>query len=149
MTSIIYMIKCVFILTIFWFVSLGVISFLPESKRPNNADEGYSLVSQRTGDAGELVKRMDVVLNEVNDLKKNYGDIRRMLSGGTASKLSSEVLSDSSASGSTLSFNDPSPLYEKTRRLLEIDLKELWYNVRAKTGNIADGDMAQIREVYK
>jgi len=160
MVSMSYFAKCIFSIIVLWFLFLGLMSFLPSSKDNSISDggsENYNMPSSlgRDRDSAEILKRIDDALREIHILKKNNAEMKRLLSGDTSkvyAPLSEEVKEEdlnSLGAGQHSRPQEPSQLYEKSRRLLELDLKEMWYSVRAKSDSIGDTDMKQINDIYK
>lgn len=132
------MIKYFSFFILLWLSTLGLMSFIVPSRDVGEELRVDPITLVKSEEAAQLVKRIESVLREVNDLRTNYKQIRHMLS-----PTHEEFIDPPSIP------LIPSAQYERTRRLLEIDLKEMWYTVKAKTGNIGEPDMTQIREVYQ
>jgi len=124
--------------------------------------------SETIADSAELLRRLDDAFREFQALKDNNIEMKKIISHYISSTKNNEgELGDGISNNdllppdllASLNKNDnsikphnngePSVEYEKTRRLLELDLKEFWYNVRSKNLNIGETDMKQIEEVYK
>ena len=152
MVSMSYFVKCIFLIIVLWFLVIGLMSFLPSSRESNGGGlEDYLPSSRalRSSDSSEVLKRIDNALKEIHILKKNNAEMKRLLSGDNSKNVA--PISDEAKGEDWNNPNSPglSPAYEKSRRLLELDLKEMWNSVRAKSANIGEADMEQIEDIYK
>lgn len=147
-----YIIKGFFGAILVWFLFLGVLSVFPVQNTNHVGDEGFLQANQEN--SAELLKRIDVALQQIQDLKRNNAEMKRILgeaypnaaaglSKGSSSDVNGEVKENVPQTG------DPTYAYEKMRRQLELDIKELWYSVRGHAGSIGHSDFEQIQDIYR
>lgn len=145
-----YIIKGFFGAILVWFLFLGVLSVFPIQNTNHVGDEGFQSNSENSA---ELLKRIDVALQQIQDLKRNNAEMKRIL--GDAHPNSMGFVKDPSRDDdgelkeNVPQSGDPTYAYEKMRRQLELDIKELWYTVRGHANSIGHSDFEQIQDVYR
>ncbi|ODM92730.1 Alpha-(1,6)-fucosyltransferase [Orchesella cincta] len=149
-----YVIKGFFGAIVVWFLFLGVLSIFPIQSPNHVGEEGYQSNQENSA---ELLKRIDVALLQIQELKKNNAEMKRIL--GDAHPNALKALAESNEGKeegdgdkireSVPQAGDPTYAYEKMRRQLELDMKELWYTVRGHASSIGHTDFEQIQDIYR
>lgn len=146
-----YIIKGIFGAIVLWFLFLGVLSVLPVQNTNHMGEDGFQ---QSQENSVELLKRMEVALQQIQVLKKNNLEMKRILGDAHPNAvntldLSKGINTNGEVKENTPQVGDPSYAYEKTRRQVELDMKELWYTIRGHASSIGNPDYDQIRDIYR
>lgn len=130
-----------------WFLIVGLMSVLPVNQSAN----GHATNELSSpGEATEILERIDAALQEIQMLKKNNAEMKRIIESNNPSvELNSLVGRDPHDDLVQAHPEDPSATYEDTRRQIELNLKELWYNIRSKSEHLEEIDFEQVTDIYR
>ncbi|CAG7835828.1 unnamed protein product [Allacma fusca] len=136
-----------------WFFSIGLFYVLP-TNYPNEFSKDSS---QGSSDTAHIIQRIDSLFAELKVLKINNMEMKKILGNANPEGAAALAAASLAANAKDWSFGlndvrsagEPLEAYEKTRRSLEYDLKELWYNIRSRQGNLDENDLAQMQDVYR
>lgn len=139
-----YIIKGVFGAILIWFLFLGVLSVFPIQ----NTSGGEDGSQPNQENSGELLKRMDLALQQIQELKRNNAEMKRIL-GDAHPNAVGKSNNEGEVKEVVPDTGDPTYSYEKLRRQVELDLKELWYSIRGHSSSIGNSDFEQIQDIYR
>jgi hypothetical protein len=132
-------------------------SILPMNSSSTNDAHSSSLSNNNNfnsvGEASEMnsiVMRIDAALQQIQILKKNNAEMKRIIENNN--NPTGEIINSNNNNGVGSNNNDrenPSAMYEETRRQLDLNLKELWYNLRSKAGHLEEIDFDQVADIYR
>lgn len=104
-------------------------------------------------DTSEILERIDAALQEIQMLKKNNAEMKRIIeSNNPSAKLAENHDRDDIDNNELVVASnpgDPSAKYEDTRRQLELNLKELWYSIRSKSEHLEEINFEQVSDIYR
>lgn len=132
-----FLLKGLVLLIVLWFL-LGLMSVLPVNNSPSAQAE------LTPNGESEILQRIDSALQEINALKRNNAEMKRIIEGGGDREGNSPVLRGGPLGGG----GEPSAKYEDTRRQLELTLNEMWYSIRSKKEHLQEIDFEQVKDIY-
>jgi len=137
-----------------WLVLVGLMAVFPSSSRDSFGTGGHPS-SDAGGDPvmGSVLRRIDNALQDIQQLKANNDAMKKLLQGSVGSLVDTsggKADLPGPISSATFTKGDaPSGLHEKTRRDLELELREFWYNIRSKANAPEQLDFATLADIYK
>jgi hypothetical protein len=146
-----------------WLLLLGLMSVLPSANNNGLGGGSGSGSSYSSGDGNgnpdgsngmeRILRRIESALEDIQTLKDNNAEMKRIIeTGGSSAGGSGELGRSKSKVGGSEVKGGLGSDYEKTRRWLELDLKELWYSIRSHSQNPESAreiDFEQVKDIYK
>jgi len=152
-----YVLKGLCIVLVLWILILALSSLPTYQKGPTSNKFIGSFISNN-GDANpnrdsvDILRRIDSALAEIQMLKRNNAEMKKIIlkqnkgdrddTGKPGSLYNPDTMLDSFS-------NEPSDNYEKLRRYMELDLNELWYNIRSHSKTLSEPDLKQMQDIYR